>query len=69
MNKTKKQPDAASPPAKVNRAQRAVAAEFALRRTSVVASDETGVRIEGFNAYHWVSRRKQAVVHHADPIR
>src|SRR5215210_6100262 len=26
----------------------------ALRRAEVVASDETGVRIEGANAYHWV---------------
>jgi len=25
-----------------------------LRRATVVASDETGVRIEGSNAYHWV---------------
>ena len=35
----------------------------------VVASDETGVRIEGSNAYHWVFRCEQAVVHHADPTR
>src|SRR3954467_9402458 len=28
----------------------------ALRRADVVASDETGVRIEGANAYHWVFR-------------
>lgn len=28
----------------------------------MVASDETAVRIEGFNAYHWVFRCKQAVV-------
>jgi transposase len=26
-----------------------------LRRAEVVASDETGVRIEGTNAYHWFS--------------
>ncbi len=37
----------------------------ALRRTPVVASDETGVRIEGSNAYYWVFRCKQAVMHHA----
>ena len=41
----------------------------ALRCAPVVASDETGVRIEGSNAYHWVFRCKQAVVHHADPTR
>jgi transposase len=42
----------------------------ALRRADVVASDETGVRIEGANAYHWVFRCKEAVVHHdADPTR
>ena len=32
------------------------AAVAALRRAEVVASDETGVRIEGCNAYHWVFR-------------
>jgi transposase len=42
--------------------ERAVAA---LRRAAVVASDETGVRIEGSNAYHWVFRCAEAVVHHA----
>jgi transposase len=41
----------------------------ALRQAEVVASDETGVRIEGSNAYHWVFRCKQAVVHHAAPTR
>src|SRR5215212_3277567 len=41
---------------------RAVAA---LRQAEVVASDETGVRIEGSNAYHWVFRSPQAVVHQA----
>lgn len=41
----------------------------ALRRADVVASDETGVRIEGSNAYHWVFRCKEAVVHRADPTR
>ncbi|WP_404294734.1 IS66 family transposase (plasmid) [Microvirga sp. RSM25] len=39
----------------------------ALRRAAVVASDETGVRIEGSNAYHWVFRCAEAVVHHASP--
>jgi transposase len=46
--------------------ERAVAA---LRQAEVVASDETGVRIEGGNAYHWVFRCKEAVVHHAAPTR
>jgi transposase len=46
--------------------ERAVAA---LRRAEVVASDETGVRIEGSNAHHWVFRCRAAVVHHADPTR
>ena len=41
------------------------AALSALRRAVVVASDETGVRIEGSNGYHWVFRCEQAVVHHA----
>ncbi len=41
----------------------------ALRRASVVASDETGVRIEGANAYHWVFRCPDAVVHQAAPTR
>jgi transposase len=45
---------------------RAVAA---LRCASVVASDETGVRIEGSNAYHWVFHSPEAVVHHASPTR
>ncbi len=45
---------------------RAVAA---LRQASVVASDETGVRIEGSNAYHWVFHSPQAVVHQAAPTR
>jgi transposase len=40
-----------------------------LRRAAVVASDETGVRIEGCNAYHWVFRSEEAVVHHAAPTR
>ncbi|NEU14873.1 IS66 family transposase [Methylobacterium sp. BTF04] len=41
----------------------------ALRRADVVASDETGVRIEGSNAYHWVFRSAEAVVHQASPTR
>jgi transposase len=41
----------------------------ALRRAEVVASDETSVRIEGANAYHWVFRCPDAVVHHAAPTR
>ncbi len=41
----------------------------ALRRAEVVASDETSVRIEGANAYHWVFRCPEAVVHHAAPRR
>ena len=45
------------------------AALSALRRAAVVASDETGVRIEGTNSYHWVFRCADAVVHHAAPTR
>ena len=45
------------------------AALSALRRATVVASDETGVRIEGTNSYHWVFRCEDAVVHHAAPTR
>ena len=41
----------------------------ALRQAKVIASDETGVRIEGNNAYHWVFRCAQAVVHQAAPTR
>jgi transposase len=40
-----------------------------LRQAPVVASDETGVRIEGSNAYHWVFRCAEAVVHHAAETR
>ncbi|MGF3027897.1 IS66 family transposase [Methylobacterium aquaticum] len=40
-----------------------------LRRAPVVASDETGVCIEGANSYHWVFRCEDAVVHHAAPSR
>jgi transposase len=45
------------------------AALSALRRAEVVACDETGVRIEGSNSYHWVFRCDEAVVHHAAPTR
>src|SRR3982751_5502473 len=45
------------------------AAVAALRRAEVVASDETGVRIEGCNADHWVFRSKAAVVHQASTTR
>jgi transposase len=41
----------------------------ALRRAEVIASDETGVRIGGANAYHWVYRCPDAVVHQAAPTR
>ena len=41
----------------------------ALRCAEVVASDETGVRIEGGTGYHWVFRCMAAVVHHAAPTR
>ena len=34
-----------------------------LRRGDVVASDETGIRIEGVNGYHWVFLSERAVVH------
>ena len=37
----------------------------ALRRADVVACDETGVRIEGCNAYQWVFCSDKAVVHTA----
>src|SRR5215213_2564909 len=45
------------------------AALSTLRRAEVVACDETGVRIEGSNSYHWVFRCERAVVHHAAPTR
>ncbi len=41
----------------------------ALRCATVVASDETDVRIEGSNAYHWVFHSAEAVVHQASPTR
>ena len=40
-----------------------------LRQAKVVASDETGVRIEGSNAFHWVFRSKDVVVHQPDFTR
>ncbi len=45
------------------------AAVSALRRAAVVASDETGVRIEGCNGTHWVFRCAEAVVHQTAPTR
>lgn len=44
-------------------------AKALLRAAKVVASDETGVRIEGTNAYHWVFHCKDAVVHRPDYSR
>ena len=40
-----------------------------LRQAKVVASDETGVRIEGTNSWHWVFHCKDAVVHQPDYSR
>ena len=40
-----------------------------LRQADVVASDETGIRIEGSNAYHWVFRSNRAVVHEVQHSR
>ena len=37
--------------------------------SQVVASDETGVRIEGTNSYYWVFHCKDAVVHQPDYSR
>ncbi|SFJ78317.1 zinc-finger binding domain of transposase IS66 [Methylobacterium brachiatum] len=45
------------------------AAVSALRKAAVVACDETGVRIEGSNAYHWLFHSAEAVVHTASPTR
>jgi transposase len=44
-------------------------AKAILRAAKVVASDETGVRIEGANSYHWVFHCKDAVVHQPDYSR
>ena len=40
-----------------------------LRQARFVACDETGVRIEGVNAYHWVFCSEAAVVHGAEFTR
>jgi transposase len=40
-----------------------------LRRTDMVASDETGIRIEGLNGYHWVFMSGTAIVHEAQISR
>ncbi|EAU39646.1 Transposase IS66 [Fulvimarina pelagi HTCC2506] len=42
---------------------------IALRHADVVASDKTGVRIEGCNAYSWVFVSDDAVVHRAAMTR
>ena len=44
-------------------------AKAILRAAKVVASDETGVRIEGTNSYHWIFHCKDAVVHQPDYSR
>jgi transposase len=44
-------------------------AKAIIRAAQVVASDETGVRIEGTNSYHWVFHCKDAVVHQPDYSR
>ena len=44
-------------------------AKTILQAAKVVASDETGVRIEGTNSYHWVFHCKDAVVHQPDHSR
>ena len=45
------------------------AALACLRQATAVASDETGLRIEGTNAWRWVFRSSDAVVHVADYSR
>jgi len=40
-----------------------------LRRADMVASDETGIRIEGLNGYHWVFMSERAIVHEAQLSR
>lgn len=40
-----------------------------LRRADTVASDETGIRIEGLNGYHWVFMSERAIVHEAQLSR
>ena len=44
-------------------------AKTIVRAARVVASDETGVRIEGTNSYHWVFHCNDAVVHQPDYSR
>lgn len=44
-------------------------ARAVLRAARVVASDETGVRIEGTNSFHWVFHCRDAVVHQPDYSR
>ena len=44
-------------------------AQALLRQAKVVASDETGMRIEGGNSYQWVFVCDEAVVHTADFTR
>ena len=44
-------------------------AKAIVRAAQVVASDETGVRIEGTKSYHWVFHCKDAVVHQPDYSR
>jgi transposase len=48
---------------------KAAKAKAILRAAKVVASDETGVRIEGTNSYHWIFHCKDAVVHQPDYSR
>lgn len=45
------------------------AALSTLRQSKAVASDETGMRIEGTNSQQWVFVAKDAIVHHADYTR
>jgi transposase len=40
-----------------------------LRRADMVSSDETGIRIEGLNGYHWVFMSDRAIVHEAQLSR
>ena len=40
-----------------------------LRQADMVASDETGIRIEGLNGYHWVFLSDKAIVHEAQLSR
>jgi transposase len=47
----------------------AAQARAVLRQAEVVASDETSLRIEGSNSYHWVFHCRAAVVHQPDYSR